>query len=1020
LQKQRFRVDAWAIGVIALAAALRLAHLAEIPTCLEYDEAANVILAGEIARGQSFPVFIRPYTGKEVLYFYLAAGTMKLAGITPFAIRLTSAFLGVLGVALTYWFVRELFALTPVDDRTRRWLALVSAGLVATSYWQVNLSRFGYRAIALPPLLALTFGLLLRGLRLAHAPAPQARQERTEPPRFPPQLSTLTFQLSTCNLQLSTLNFQPSTWLLALAGISTGLSAYTYSSVRVLPILLLLSWIWVFAADHRQWRRHLRHLSLLGLAAAVVFAPLGLFFLRNPETFSVRLEQVSVFSPAVNQGDLWGTLWRTVRMAYGMFTISGDMNPLYNYPGKPIFDRLLGPFFYIGLLICAWRLLQTPGSHEKPGSCARLPYFVLLTWIPVMMIPNILSARGVPHNLRAMALVPAVYIVTALGLVTVAGWIGHLLTTGSHSPLVRRRFNLLLPVSLALILGYEGARTYYDYVHVWAGSAGPYYKGNTALIQAADLLNERGEADPYVATYFQQHATLAVHARDYLGIRWMSGGTLVLPPPDARPTILVYDHTNPVDPVLRQRFLPPETLLHRQLGPDGEVGFEAFLLDTKTRAPARSAGEPGFYADTPMNVNLGNTLTFLGYDLNAPVASGDVLDVTLYYHVLRAVERNDFTFFAHMVDDLGFRWGGQTFFYYPSAQWRQGEVLIYRLQLPIAPGAPPGAYALNVGVHSPSLDARLPVLNEAGQMAGTAVSVGPIQVARAAAPTETWPTIQAPLEAVFGEELAFLGSDRDRSDLLPGQTLALTLYWQAQQAPAQDYQVEARLVGAGGEVLLWRGHPVHGLYPFASWQAGEFVRDRYALRLPIDAPAGDYDLRLALLDEGGNPVLTADDSTALSLGTIHVHASDRLWEVPPFEHPVGARLGEAFELLGYDLDRDRVQPGETVHLTLIWRCRETTDTAYTVFTHLLDAGEQIRGQKDNPPVNGAYPTTLWVRDEIVVDRYPIPVDADAAPGRHVIEVGMYDPVTIQRLPVLDPSGTVGDRVLLADIQVLQQ
>jgi hypothetical protein len=201
------------------------------------------------------------------------------------------------------------------------------------------------------------------------------------------------------------------------------------------------------------------------------------------------------------------------------------------------------------------------------------------------------------------------------------------------------------------------------------------------------------------------------------------------------------------------------------------------------------------------------------------------------------------------------------------------------------------------------------------------------------------------------------------------------------------------------------------------WQEGEFIRDRYALRLPLHAPAGDYDLRLSLLDARGQPVASATGETAIALGTIHVRASDRLWTPPAFAHTVGARLGGAIELLGYDLDRERVQPGQALHLTLVWRCVESMDTAYTVFTHLLDASGQLRGQKDNPPVDGSYPTMLWVPGEVVVDRYTIPVAADAMPGRYAIEVGMYDPETIVRLPVLDPGGAAGDRILLGEIVV---
>ena len=921
-------------------------------------------------------VFIRPYTGKEVLYFYLAAGVMKLAGVTPFALRLTSAGLGILNVALTYFLARELSLAARANAKEGRWLAVFSAALVAVSYWQVHLSRFGYRAIVLPPLLALTIGSLLRGLRADR-------------------------------------------WgWIALAGAWAGLSAYTYSSVRVFPLLLLLLWIWVLVADRHQWKSRLRQLFLFSLAAAVVFAPLGAFFLQHPETFSVRLSQVSVFSPAVNNGDPWGTLIRTLGLALGMFASSGDANPLYNLPGKPIFEGSTALFFLLGLLVSAWRLLSPracPGG--KPGFSGRLPHFLSLTWLVIMMVPNVLSASGAPHNLRAMTLVPVVFIVAALGSIVFARWIAQLVQRmvglfawgRRHLHHARAASQWLSAALLIALVATEGVRTWHDYVHVWAPSAAPYYKGNQALIEAAGLLDAHPEADPYVATYFQQHATMAVAAHNYRQIRWMSGRTLVLPPPGASPALLIYDHTNPVDPLLRDRFLSVQTLFHRELGPDGETAFEAYWLSTQ---------KPGFYPQSRGYVNLGHTLAFLGYDLNASPRSGDVLDVNLYFEVLRAVDRDDFALFAHLVDDLGFRWGEETFFSYPSAQWRRGEVLIFRRRLPIVPGAPPGAYALEVGAYSVSLDARLPVLNQAGQMVGTVATVGPIDIERAPASPDERPPIQHPLQVRVGEGLTFLGSDRDRSDLRPGETLALTLYWQATAEIEQDHVVSVWLSGAGGDLSLWRGHPVHGRYPFTQWQADEFVRDRYALRLPLDAPEGDADLRLALLDAEGSPLPTEGDNTSLSLGTIHVRASDRLWEPPTFEHPVGARLGEQVELLGYDLDRDQIQPGKTLHLTLIWRCRAEMGTAYTVFTHLLDPGEQVRGQKDNPPQGGTYPTTLWVPGEVVVDVYQIPVAADAAPGQYVIEVGMYDPATMERLPVLDPTGAIGDRILLADVQVV--
>lgn len=980
--------------VLLIAFFLRTYRMSEVPSCLDIDEASNVILMGEISRGEYFPIFIRPYNGKEVLFFYLVAGMMKLAGVTPFALRLTSAFCGVINIALTYFFVQELSAYSPpatvIADRDKRcWLGLFSAALVTICYWQVNLSRFGYRTIVMPPLLALAGGFLLRALR-------------TEKWRWT-----------------------------ALAGALTGLSAYTYFSVRAWPILLVLLWGWVLIADRRRWWLRVRQLLLFGLIALIVFAPLGVYFLRNPEMLFVRMDQVSVFSPEVNQGDLWGTFKWTLGMAFGMFTVAGDLNAVYNLSGKPIFDHVIGLFFYLGLLICAVRMVWPSGSRV---SLSRFPYFLLLAWLPIMMIPNVLSASGVPHNVRAMSLLPAVFVIPAVGIATAIEWIEKGLAKWKigKAEIRSRGLAIFRAALLILLLIAEGGFTYHDYFDVWAGSAAPYYKGHEFLIRAAELINAHPEYDPYIATHFLQHPTVAVYAHNYPGIRWIGGKTLVLPPPTARPALLIYDYDNPVDPLLRDRYLGGSplhgALFHRELGPDGGTAFEAFLLTADNRPL------PAPQYKTPFN--LGNTLAFLGYDLNAPAVSGDALDITLYFQVLRAVDRDDFAFFAHLTDDLGFRWGGETFFNYPSLQWRPGEVMLFHKQIAIEPGAPPGVYQLDVGVYSTSLDARLPVLDQAGQMAGTTFRIGPFDVAAATQPPVELPSIQQPMVVQFGSTLNLLGMDRDRGDLRPGETLALTLYWQASGAPPEDALVSlwleneaTRGQSAAARVDLWHGHPVHGTYPFAQWLPNAFIRDRYALRLPLDAPAGDFHLCLALDKADGQALeyqataavegeqtAACGRSSAVSLGTLHVHATDRLWEPPAFDHPVGARLGPV-ELVGYTLDRDAARPGESLRLTLIWRCLEEMDISYTVFTHLLDQNEQMRGQKDNPPKNGTYPTTLWVAGEIVVDEYEIAVKPDAAPGLHVIEVGMYDPANVQRLQVVDPTGTIADRILLGQVTV---
>jgi hypothetical protein len=93
---------------------------------------------------------------------------------------------------------------------------------------------------------------------------------------------------------------------------------------------------------------------------------------------------------------------------------------------------------------------------------------------------------------------------------------------------------------------------------------------------------------------------------------------------------------------------------------------------------------------------------------------------------------------------------------------------------------------------------------------------------------------------------------------------------------------------------------------------------------------------------------------------------------------------------------------------------------YTVFTHLLNADEQVQAQMDSEPQGGGLPTDRWTVGQIVQDNYALTVAADAEPGPHAVEVGMYLLETLERLPVRDPDtgAPLGDRVLLGTVEVV--
>ncbi len=110
--------------------------------------------------------------------------------------------------------------------------------------------------------------------------------------------------------------------------------------------------------------------------------------------------------------------------------------------------------------------------------------------------------------------------------------------------------------------------------------------------------------------------------------------------------------------------------------------------------------------------------------------------------------------------------------------------------------------------------------------------------------------------------------------------------------------------------------------------------------------------------------------------------------------------------------------GDQVTLTLFWRADKVVPTSFTVFTHLLDPGNQIAGQHDSRPANGERETTNWAPGEVIADEHTFEVKADAVPGDYTLEIGMYNAADNTRLPVLDAAGRVsGDRFVLETMTV---
>ncbi len=274
----------------------------------------------------------------------------------------------------------------------------------------------------------------------------------------------------------------------------------------------------------------------------------------------------------------------------------------------------------------------------------------------------------------------------------------------------------------------------------------------------------------------------------------------------------------------------------------------------------------------------------------------------------------------------------------------------------------------------------------------------------------------------------------------PGETLLLTLYWQAQRDIPEDLTVFVQLLDPDRNLVAQNdGLTDNGFLPTTLWSADRIVPDQRNLDLPRDLQPGIYHLVAGLYrfdDLARLPVFTPagqspDDQ--IEVGTIKIPMETSATA----EHVLGASLGTSIRLIGFDLasvdarggiarkadssvpSRLAMTAGQTIALTLQWQALARMDSDYKVFVHVVDEQGNLVAQQDQIPAHDRYPTRIWDEGERVADSYHLP---ELPPGRYEVIVGMYSADTGERLIALDEKGqALADRqIIIAQIEIAGQ
>ena len=204
---------------------------------------------------------------------------------------------------------------------------------------------------------------------------------------------------------------------------------------------------------------------------------------------------------------------------------------------------------------------------------------------------------------------------------------------------------------------------------------------------------------------------------------------------------------------------------------------------------------------------------------------------------------------------------------YATSRWREGDSFDVRYDLRLDPALPAATCTLALNVLAPD---GHPLWAE--DEALTTVEILPRDRL-----FDLPANIAHPLDLTLGNVVHLRGFDLatppsppelggTEGGLRAGDTLPLTLYWQAGGPTDLDYTVFVHLVGPDGQLYGQVDRPpANGAAPTTSWTPGQVIVDEIILPVAADGPAGIYHIAVGMYDGASGGRLPITDASGQSL-----------------------------------------------------------------------------------------------------------------------------------------------------------
>jgi hypothetical protein len=275
----------------------------------------------------------------------------------------------------------------------------------------------------------------------------------------------------------------------------------------------------------------------------------------------------------------------------------------------------------------------------------------------------------------------------------------------------------------------------------------------------------------------------------------------------------------------------------------------------------------------------------------------------------------------------------------------------------------------------------------------------------------------------FEKGMCLVGASYDDRALSPGGLLNVQLHWQIHKPVGDDYVMFVHLLDRDGNAIAGVNEfPFFHGYRTYEWQAGETAISQTNVIVPADAQPGPYAIEVGFY----LPYTFERLKTVAPDGSV---TGDRAYlpdlkvprpevQLPGDSIPAEIVFGDEIALAGYRIDSlpDGSQP---LRMTLWWRSLAPASQDWTGFYHLTPASDSVSlvGQTDRSLTGGAYPPTIWDRGELVEEQIEVAPAALAA-GKYAVWMGLYSPLTFERLAITSSPNPIQDnRTLLVEFEI---